>query len=117
MTFVNRSTALLAGLYGLLVGGSGETYRQADAHKQQEGQGADDVVHGVGLFSLLCNPSRDWPGFEPATDDLCLWFAPRLICDGSPVRLVRLGRQDLSLRQLKTLRTVGGKAQRTCPIA
>ena len=43
----------------MLVGGSGEAYCQADAHKQQEGQGADDVVHGVGLFSLLCNPSND----------------------------------------------------------
>jgi hypothetical protein len=30
---------------------------------------------------------------------------------------VRLWRQDLSLRQLETVRSVGGKAQRTCPIA
>jgi hypothetical protein len=66
MTLVNRSAALLAGLYGLLVGGAGETYCQADAHKQQEGQGADEVVHGVGWFSLLCNPSNGSAGLREA---------------------------------------------------
>jgi hypothetical protein len=53
MAFINRSAALLAGLYGLLVGGAGEAYCQADAHKQQERQGANEVVHGVGWCSLL----------------------------------------------------------------
>ena len=53
MAFVNRSAALLAGLDGLPVGGASKTYCEADAHKQQERQGADDVVHGVGGFALL----------------------------------------------------------------
>ena len=54
---------------------------------------------------LLCNPSRDWPRFERATDDLCLWFVLRLIRNSNKTRRVRLCRQDLSLRQLKTLRS------------
>jgi hypothetical protein len=54
MAFINRSTALLAGLDSLPVGGAGETYRQADAHKQQERQGADEVVHGVGIGVPYC---------------------------------------------------------------
>ena len=53
MALVNRSTALLAGLDSLLVGGASKTYCEADAHKQQEGQGADEVVHGGDWFSLL----------------------------------------------------------------
>ena len=53
MALVNRSAPLLTGLYGLLVGGAGETYCQADGHEQQEGQGADEFVHGVGWCSLL----------------------------------------------------------------
>jgi hypothetical protein len=35
-----------------LLAAAGETYCQADAHKQQERQGADEVVHGVGLVCL-----------------------------------------------------------------
>ena len=53
MAFINRAAPLLTGLYGLFVSGAGEAYCQADAHKQQERQGADEVVHGVGLCSLL----------------------------------------------------------------
>jgi hypothetical protein len=59
----------------------------------------------VSWVCLLCNPSRDWPRFEPATDDLSLWFAPRLIRDSSKGDGLDCSRQDLSLRQLKTLRT------------
>jgi hypothetical protein len=58
VALVNRSATFLTGLYGLFVGGAGETYCQADAHKQQERQRADEVVHGVGWCSLLCNPSN-----------------------------------------------------------
>ena len=58
MALVNRSATFLASLDSLLVSGAGETYCQADAHKQQERQGADEFVHGVGWFSLLCNPSN-----------------------------------------------------------
>jgi hypothetical protein len=62
VAFVNRSAALLAGLDGLPVGGAGEAYCQADAHKQQEGQRADEIVHGGDWFSLLCNPSNGRAG-------------------------------------------------------
>ena len=50
----------------MLVGGAGEAYCQANAHKQQEGQGADEVVHGVGWCSLLCNPSNGSAGLRAA---------------------------------------------------
>jgi hypothetical protein len=66
VALVNRSAPFLAGLDSLLVGGAGETYCQADAHKQQEGQGADDVVHGGDWFSLLRNLSNGSAGLRAA---------------------------------------------------
>jgi hypothetical protein len=59
----------------------------------------------VSWVCLLCNSSPDWPGFKPATDDLCLWFVLRLIRNSSKARRARLCRQDLSLRQLKIPRS------------
>ena len=53
MTFINRAATFLASLDSLPVSGAGETYCQADGHEQQEGQGADEVVHGGDWFSLL----------------------------------------------------------------
>ena len=66
MALVNRSTAFLTGLYGLFVGGAGEPYCQANGHEQQEGNGADEVVHGVGCCSLLCNTSNGSAGLRAA---------------------------------------------------
>jgi hypothetical protein len=66
VTFINRAAPLLTGLYGLLVSGAGKTYRKADAHKQQERKGADEVVHDVGWCSLLCNPSNGSAGLRAA---------------------------------------------------